>query len=81
MKKLFLFLLLCCFVSHLSAQSNDKLSATTKMFMQKRAQQKEAGGKAPMRVREEPNLEKPLFIRKPLLAEAQLEDGSTNQFL
>ena len=75
MKNLFLFLLLCCFASHLSAQSNDKLSATTKMFMQKRAQQKEEGGKTPIRVREEPNLEKPLFIRKPLLAEAQMENG------
>lgn len=74
MKKLFLFLLLCCFVSHLSAQSNDKLSATTKLFMQKRAQQKEAGGKTPLRVKEEPNLEMPLFVRKPLLAEVQMVD-------
>ena len=28
-----------------------------------------------MRVREEPNLEMPLFVRKPLLAEAQMVDG------
>ena len=70
MKKLILLLFLIMPCAFASAQVNEKLSATTKMFLQRYARQKE-GNIAVRNVEEDLLLGKAVGVRKPLLAETQ----------